>query len=227
MNIFINSFDDTKLSCYLWDNVKNPKGVVQISHGMGEHLLRYDRFAKFLNENGYIVFGDDHRGHGLTESDKDRGHHLGDIFSDTVKDLVFINNYLQQKYQLPVLFFGHSYGSFLGQAFLQQETSAKGVALSGTAYMPRALIACGLITLFPVWLLFRKWKPKFVNNLPDLITSRRYKEKGKAIWISRDIEIREQFLSDPMSNISMSMNFNYSMIKGIYNTWNSKCSKFN
>ncbi len=112
MNIFINSFDDTKLSCYLWDNVKNPKGVVQISHGMGEHLLRYDRFAKFLNENGYIVFGDDHRGHGLTESDKDRGHHLGDIFSDTVKDLVFINNYLQQKYQLPVLFFGHSYGSF-------------------------------------------------------------------------------------------------------------------
>lgn len=221
-NVILKSFDNTKISCYLWDEVKNAKGVVQLSHGMGEHLARYDHFAQFLNEKGYIVFGDDHRGHGLTENDKDRGNHKGDIFTYTVKDLVFIHNYLKEKYKLPVLFFGHSYGSFLGQAFLEQNTDAKGVAISGTAYMPRALIALGMVFLFPIWLLFKNWRPKFVNKLPDLITSKRYKEKGEAIWISRDAEIRKKFLEDPHSNISMSINFSYSMIKGIFNTWKRK-----
>ena len=62
----IESFDGNKICCYLWDNVKNPIGVVQIFHGMAEHATRYDEFAKFLNKNGYIVFADDHRGHGKT-----------------------------------------------------------------------------------------------------------------------------------------------------------------
>ena len=34
------SFDNTVLQCYLWNDVKNPKGVVQISHGMAEHARR-------------------------------------------------------------------------------------------------------------------------------------------------------------------------------------------
>ena len=62
------SFDKTILQCYLWNDVKNPKGVVQISHGMAEHARRYDAFAKFLNANGYIVFADDHRAHGMTST---------------------------------------------------------------------------------------------------------------------------------------------------------------
>ena len=45
----IESFDGNKIYCYLWDNVKNPVGVVQIFHGMAEHATRYDEFAKFLN----------------------------------------------------------------------------------------------------------------------------------------------------------------------------------
>lgn len=49
------SFDNTILQAYVWDDVKMPKGVVQIVHGMAEHARRYDDFAKFLNANGYIV----------------------------------------------------------------------------------------------------------------------------------------------------------------------------
>ncbi len=62
------SFDKTILQCYLWNDVKNPKGVVQISHGMAEHARRYDAFAQFLNANGYIVYADDHRAHGMTST---------------------------------------------------------------------------------------------------------------------------------------------------------------
>lgn len=220
--IYINSFDNTKLCCYLWDDVTNPKGVVQISHGMTEHVFRYDRFAKFLNENGYIAFGDDHRGHGLTESDKDRGWHKGNMFADTCKDLVFISDYLKEKYNLPLLFFGHSYGSFLGQSFLQQNTKVSAVALVGTAYMPRLLVMAGIVFTFPFWLLFRKWRPAFVNKAPDVLTRRRYKEDGANIWITRDKEIRQNVIDDPLSSVNMSINFHHYMSRGIYNTWKKK-----
>lgn len=50
------SFDNTILQAYVWDDVKMPKGVVQIVHGMAEHARRYDDFAKFLNANLDILF---------------------------------------------------------------------------------------------------------------------------------------------------------------------------
>ena len=67
------SFDNTILQAYVWDDVKMPKGVVQIVHGMAEHARRYDDFAKFLNANGYIVFADDHRAHMATRTVGARG----------------------------------------------------------------------------------------------------------------------------------------------------------
>lgn len=78
------SFDNTILQCYIWNDVKNPKGVVQISHGMAEHARRYDAFAQFLNAAGYIVYADDHRAHGMTSTKQSKkgiyGYHKGDIF---------------------------------------------------------------------------------------------------------------------------------------------------
>lgn len=64
-NFKLRSFDGTELYCYLFDKVENPKGVVMVVHGMGEHMGRYIHFAEYLNSRGYIVFGDDHRGHGF------------------------------------------------------------------------------------------------------------------------------------------------------------------
>ena len=99
-NFKLKSFDGTELYCYLFDKVENPKGVVMVVHGMGEHMGRYIHFAEYLNSRGYIVFGDDHRGHGFSETDVDRGHHDGDMFSDTVKDEVFFLKYLEDRYKL-------------------------------------------------------------------------------------------------------------------------------
>ena len=101
-NFTIESFDGTPLYCYLFDEVENPKGVVMVVHGMGEHTGRYKAFSEYLNKAGYLVFGDDHRGHGLSETDENRGHHDGDMFEDTVKDEVFFYDFLKKKYDLPV-----------------------------------------------------------------------------------------------------------------------------
>ena len=64
--IKLKGYKDFELSCYLWDKVDNPVGVVQIIHGMQEHARRYSDFAKHLNSKGLIVFASDLRGHGHT-----------------------------------------------------------------------------------------------------------------------------------------------------------------
>lgn len=210
----IESYDSIKLHCYIWDEVENPKGVVQLAHGMAEHAGRYAPFAEFLNKNGYIVFGDDHRAHGKTESDIDIGHHEGDIYQKTLDDLVFLYRYAQNLYNLPIVFVGHSYGSFLGQGFLQKYTDVKGVALCGTANMGKMLPALGLSLLNPICFFASSYKPKMVNKASDILFNKAYKgEKGASLWLTRDEEQRKMFIEDNLSGINMSFNFDRSMMK--------------
>ena len=106
----MKSFDGKEIYTRLWDNVSQPKGVVQICHGLGEHSARYEPFAEFLNANGYIAFADDHRAHGYT--DNGSGDCTGEPAVDTIQDLLFFSRWLHERYpDLPLVFFGHSYGS--------------------------------------------------------------------------------------------------------------------
>ena len=62
---FLSSTGVNKIHCRIWqDDETEPKAVFQITHGVSEHIERYDEFACFLAQNGYIVCGHDHIGHG-------------------------------------------------------------------------------------------------------------------------------------------------------------------
>lgn len=206
----LKSFDNTELFARLWDDVDSPKGVVLLVHGMSEHAGRYDEFARYLNDRGYIVFADDHRAHGRTESDVNRGRHKGNIFRKTLEDELFICDMLKDEYDLPVFVLGHSYGSFISQALAQENTCAKAIALVGSGYM-RTLFSMGKIALFPVWLFARNWRPKIVRYASDNMF--RYKgDKGKLQWVNSVPERREQVLCDPYCHVAMSVNFSYRMM---------------
>jgi len=135
---FLKSYDGEKIYVYAWKDVKNPKGIVQIFHGMAEHAKRYDDFAKFLNSQGYIVFADDHRGHGLTAGDPEnvgKYKSTSNIFYDTLLDELFISKNLVDEYKLPLYVFGHSYGSFLCQAYIEKSQYYKKAIMCGSALM--------------------------------------------------------------------------------------------
>lgn len=142
--VIFTARDGKHLFCTLWDNVRHPIGVVQIIHGMDEHVGRYDRFAKFMNKNGYIVFGDDHRAHGRTATSPYKiGQPDGDpdLFESIANDEIAIIKYLKRKYKLPLFLFGHSYGSFITQRIIQEPTLVTaGVCLSGSAKYPLAFL---------------------------------------------------------------------------------------
>ncbi len=135
---FINSFDNYKIYVYVWDKVEKPIGVVQIFHGMAEHAKRYENFAKFLNQKGFIVVADDHRVHGKTSKNLEN---LGkyelntSIFEDTIKDELFLSEKIKKDYNLPLYVFGHSYGSFLCQRYLEVSKFYDKAIICGSALM--------------------------------------------------------------------------------------------
>lgn len=207
----LKSFDNTEIYCRLWDEVENPKGVIQLVHGMSEYAGRYDEFARYLNSRGYIVFGDDHRAHGLTETDQNRGKHPGNIFKKTLTDELFFREWLKSRYDLPVFLMGHSYGSFLSQAFAQEGTDVKAIALIGSGYM-RDLFNLGKIAVAPIFLVARNWRPRIVNWVSD--NFQKFKgDEGKLQWANSVRERREEVLSDPLAHQNMSVGFDFYMMK--------------
>jgi len=206
------SFDGTTLQCYLWDDVRNPKAVVQISHGMAEHARRYDDFASFLNANGYIVFADDHRAHGMTSAKASakgvQGYHKGNIYMDTVRDEVAITAYLKDKYNLPVIYFGHSYGSMVGQRYIQECKEHDGAILSGSAMMKGALLNTGNVIIGMQYALCGGEKTgKFANTLTFGSYNKPFKKEGPNAWLSRDRKQVEKYCLDEQCGQIMSIAF--------------------
>ena len=98
-------------------------GHVHILHGMGEHQRRYEPFARYLCELGYLVTSHDHRGHG--ETAEQNGGLFGYFadengFERVVKDVHEVIHELQKLYGVhPLTLFGHSMGSFIARRYSQ------------------------------------------------------------------------------------------------------------
>lgn len=212
------SFDSTNISCTLWEQVNNPKGVIQIIHGMTSYAGRYNDFAKKLNDNGYIVFADDHRGHGKT-SGKDKLGQVGKSnFINCVLDQIEFTKMLKEKYQLPIQIFAHSYGSFLAQRYLQLAGDLiSGIILSGSAYMGGKKLVLGK-AITSVQSIF------FSDNKPNkLLYNMTYKSNNKPFlrdnlnnaWLNRDLEKVKEYNNDPLCGYIVSIGFYYSLMRGL------------
>lgn len=99
---------------------ENPKAVVQLVHGVSEHSGNYMEFARFLNQNGYIVAIDDHRGHGRSISSAYPNGFMN-MAEELVDDEIMIANYMKDEYpNLEHYMIGHSMGSMIARLFLRR-----------------------------------------------------------------------------------------------------------
>src|SRR5699024_11007145 len=123
-HFFIHRSRDVRLNGYCWmpEKPNQAKAVIQIAHGMAEHILRYEQFAEYLTKQGYIVYGHDHRGHGGSVMAQDDWGFFADSkgFEKVVEDMHIISEKIQKQYpELPLFFFGHSMGSFLNRRYIK------------------------------------------------------------------------------------------------------------
>jgi alpha-beta hydrolase superfamily lysophospholipase len=120
-----------------WTPAGPPRAVVQVLHGWAEHARRYDRPAAALAEAGLAVYADDHRGHGQSGLRADRLGDLGPRGADGVLDAIrAVTGRVQADHPgLPLFILGHSWGSFLLQAYLRQPPPGlAGALLTGTTW---------------------------------------------------------------------------------------------
>ncbi len=131
------SDDGMEIHCYKWEIEESTcKGIIQIAHGMAEHASRYERFAKKLNEAGYSVYANDHRGHGRSILKGDPQGYLGEgpAFTRLVDDMARLTSIIKEDHPgKPIYLFGHSMGSFASRRYIMQYSdNIKGVILCGS-----------------------------------------------------------------------------------------------
>jgi alpha-beta hydrolase superfamily lysophospholipase len=129
------STDGLSIACEKWGNGRHVRGVVQIAHGLGEHIGRYAELAQTLADAEFVVYGNDHRGHGLTAKPSES---FGDFgpggFDQLVEDMISLRVIAKNEHpRKPYILLGHSLGSFAAQQFvLDHSHSIDGLALSGS-----------------------------------------------------------------------------------------------
>jgi alpha-beta hydrolase superfamily lysophospholipase len=176
---------------YEWP-VANPKAIIQIAHGLGEHARRYDHMAAVLNRAGFSVYADDHRGHGQTglgQLEKKQIKKLGNLgpggMDATYKQVEAFSKLIKAENPgKKLILLGHSWGSFIAQKVINTSSDFyDAVVLSGSALTMPGYLATGDFN--------KVWK-----KLPG---STGYE------WLSRDVEIQKKFVADPLTFLAAAM----------------------
>ncbi|MEG1731213.1 MAG: alpha/beta hydrolase [Oscillospiraceae bacterium] len=206
----LNEFSFTSCNCkdniYVreWLPDGAPIGVVQICHGVAEHITRYDEFAKFLASKGFVVAGNDHLGHGKSISKPENigyfGEHGG--WELVVGDVRKLYERLREQYsKLPIFLFGHSMGSFLARTYIiRYHDGPNGVILSGTGQQAKPIVSAGIAFANRE---VRKKGADFHSETLNKLAFGSYNKRIKPSrtdwdWLTRDETILQKYIDDPL-----------------------------
>ncbi|SFA89701.1 Lysophospholipase, alpha-beta hydrolase superfamily [Lentibacillus halodurans] len=210
--------DNIKIYVKKWFTPENkPKAIVQIAHGMAEHIGRYDDFADFLVENNIFVYGNDHRGHGKTGEKQGILGYFADEngFETVTDDLYAVTKQIRQHYPDTSLFLlGHSMGSFLTRHFIQVHSElVDGVILTGTGHYSRftSETARRIAANLPP-----KEKSGLMNALVFSSFNKRVQnKKTKLDWLSRDDRMIQSYIDDPYCGFIPTAGFFKDLMTGL------------
>lgn len=198
------SLDGTSdINARFWvDSELEPKGVVQLVHGMAEHIDRYDEFARYLASHGFAVCGHDHIGHGGSVEDSSQLGHMpmksgADIL---IADVDSLRKVASSRYpDLPYFIFGHSMGSFVTRCYLARYGEGlAGAILCGTGNQPAALSAGGNALCHLIGIIKGSdYRSKLIDNLAAGGFNNAIDNPRTAVdWISHNKENVDAYLAD-------------------------------
>ena len=200
---FESSYNNQPVAGYLfYDAQVRPRAILQISHGMAEYIMRYRDFAEYMTQHGFVVFGNDHLGHGQTSGTEYPDGYFGpsDGCKYVLYDLHTMNTLAHERYpDLPLVLFGHSMGSFFARWFVQTWPDAVTAAVyCGTAgENPAAPLALYLTELIATLkgpmhrskLCYKLAFGKYNERIPDAASSN--------AWLSAEPENVAKYDADP------------------------------
>ena len=181
-----------------------PRAIVQIAHGIAEHIDRYEAFMRFLAENGFVAVGNDHLGHGksIARLEEQGIFAEKDGWNYVVEDMKKLRELAKEQFpNLPYIFFGHSMGSFLTRTFLIRYPDLYDAAiLSGTGHQSAALINGGYLAAeLMTKLKGPRASGQALNDMAFGSYCKRIENPRTPFdWLSRDSETVDRYIADPL-----------------------------
>ena len=176
--------DGAEIVGYRWDPEGKPRGAVQLTHGMGEHLQRYGALARAFTGRGLVVYGQDHRAHGATARSADELGQLGpDGWTELIHDIdLLVSRVRDEQPGLPLVLLGHSMGSFAIQQYLLDHSDrVDAVVLTGTTALDQLEPALDLDKPIDLSAFNAAFQPA----------------RTEFDWLSRDEAIVDAYIADP------------------------------
>lgn len=184
------------------------RGVVQIVHGMAEHIRRYEDLATFLAASGFVVCGNDHVGHGKSVSNAEDLGHIPLRSADAalsgsdilVEDVHALRVRMQSEFpDAPYVIFGHSMGSFVTRAYIARYGEGlAAVVLCGTGQQPRPLSAFGVAaSRLIAKLRGERFRSKLIDSLGVGAYAKKVPDAQTALdWISPERDAVDEYIAD-------------------------------
>ncbi len=180
-----------------------PVAIVQLVHGMAEHIDRYADFARFLTEAGIGVCAENHIGHGATApTAEELGHMPPDGKRILIADVHALRTSVQETYAgVPYFLFGHSMGSFITRAYLARHGEGlAGAVICGTGNQPLALSRAGhALAMLLCHLKGADYRSPLLDSMGAGGFARAIENPRTPLdWISVDPAVVDAYLADEM-----------------------------
>lgn len=198
-----------------------PRAVLQVVHGMAEHSARYARLARALNEVGYAVYVDDHRGHGKTVQHADDLGHFADNhgWKLVVGDQLSLLEEIKSRHPgLPVFLLGHSLGSYIARAAaIRAGESWAGLILSGTSHdAPLTYHGYRALARLERLRLGKRGKSRLLRAMSfDAFNAKLVHPRTDADWLSRDEAEVDKYVADPLCGFECSTQLWFDVFTGL------------
>lgn len=220
---FLSTDGKTQLHGMRWEpEGRSVRAVLQICHGVAEHIARYDAFARYLNELGIAVVGHDHLGHGrsLPEGGTPVYFGEGNTWHTVVDDIYVLHQRIRLWYpDVPLCIMGHSMGSFLTRTYLiRYPGTVKAAIIMGTGWQPEMTIRGGLLL---AGILSGLKGPdavsKMVTNMAFGAYNKAFGDKPRTPndWLSADTDNVDRYMADPLCGADATVGLFRQMLRGL------------
>lgn len=188
---------------YLWRSGATPRAVVQVIHGMREHMGRYGEFAAYLSARGYAVCGHDHMGHGYTGGPDRVYGHFGrrDGVRNLLRNCRRVTQFIHSVYpETPLFLLGHSMGSLLGRLYvLHWPEDLSGFLCLGTSGVHTMLPGARVLAEGVARLRGGEAEGRLLDRLTSSTFRGRFRgEDADLAWLSRDKETQAHYREDKL-----------------------------
>ena len=197
------------------------RAVVQIVHGIAEFVERYEDFAKFLNQQGFLVVAEDHMGHGQSINNGGiQGYFHGGWFTAVEDTVQLAADTMAQYPDVPYILFGHSMGSFMARTILCKypELPLKAAILCGTGWQPTVALPALIRVVEGICQKTGETVPsEKLQNLVFGSYNRKVEHPRTPFdWICRDRKVVDAYIAHPLCGFTATCGLLRELMKGIY-----------